>query len=68
MYGTEIPEWLRIKMGVQNEKTISDSDPDDEVQILREEINRLQNVVSRSRADCIRNLEFCDGGRGEDRC
>lgn len=68
MYGSEIPEWLRIKMGVQNEKTISDSDPDDEVQILREEINRLQNVISNARADCIRSLEFCDGGRGEDRC
>lgn len=69
--GIAIPEWLRRKMGLTDDeqKTLphSNSEPDAEVQALREEIARLETAIRNARADCIRNTEFCDGYRSKDR-
>ena len=56
------------KMGVTDEqKTIPDSDIDDEVKAFREEIARLQQAISDAHFHCIRGPEHRDVDRCEDR-
>ena len=58
-----IPEWLRRKMGLTDEKTVPDRNKDE----LEEELRRLEDAIRRANDANVGPWIFRNVVRGEDR-